>query len=278
MIRTIGQARMTSETKVLKPRQTSLKKAIKPLLVLTIAGTASGLLLLISDPAYAQSLAIDLGGGGADGEATGRLIQIIALVTVLSLAPSILIMMTSFIRFMVVLSFLRSALGTQQTPPNQVLMGLALFLTLFVMMPTFQQAYDEGIAPLIAEDIDEATAFNRTLKPFHSFMMKHVREQDLNLFAGISGLPEAEIQAENMPFRILIPSFMISELRRAFEIGFLVFIPFLIIDMVVASVLMAMGMMMLPPIIISLPFKVIFFVLVDGWFLIVGSLVRSFGA
>ena len=278
MIRTIGQARMTSETKVLKPRQTSLKKAIKPLLVLTIAGTASGLLFLISDPAYAQSLAIDLGGGGADGEATGRLIQIIALVTVLSLAPSILIMMTSFIRFMVVLSFLRSALGTQQTPPNQVLMGLALFLTLFVMMPTFQQAYDEGIAPLIAEDIDEATAFNRTLKPFHSFMMKHVREQDLNLFAGISGLPEAEIQAENMPFRILIPSFMISELRRAFEIGFLVFIPFLIIDMVVASVLMAMGMMMLPPIIISLPFKVIFFVLVDGWFLIVGSLVRSFGA
>jgi flagellar biosynthetic protein FliP len=278
MIRTIGQARMTSETKVLKPRQTSLKKALKPLLVLSIAGTASCLLLLISDPAYAQSLAIDLGGGGADGEATGRLIQIIALVTVLSLAPSILIMMTSFIRFMVVLSFLRSALGTQQTPPNQVLMGLALFLTLFVMMPTFQQAYDEGIAPLIAEDIDEATAFNRTLKPFHSFMMKHVREQDLNLFAGISGLPEAEIQAENMPFRILIPSFMISELRRAFEIGFLVFIPFLIIDMVVASVLMAMGMMMLPPIIISLPFKVIFFVLVDGWFLIVGSLVRSFGA
>lgn len=278
MIRTIGQARMTSETKVLKLRQTSLKKALKPILVLSIAGTASGLLFLISDPAYAQSLAIDLGGGGADGEATGRLIQIIALVTVLSLAPSILIMMTSFIRFMVVLSFLRSALGTQQTPPNQVLMGLALFLTLFVMMPTFQQAYDEGIAPLIAEDIDEATAFNRTLKPFHSFMMKHVREQDLNLFAGISGLPEAEIQAENMPFRILIPSFMISELRRAFEIGFLVFIPFLIIDMVVASVLMAMGMMMLPPIIISLPFKVIFFVLVDGWFLIVGSLVRSFGA
>jgi flagellar biosynthetic protein FliP len=278
MIRTIGQARMTSETKVLKPRQTSLKKALKPILVLSIAGTASGLLFLISNTAYAQSLAIDLGGGGADGEATGRLIQIIALVTVLSLAPSILIMMTSFIRFMVVLSFLRSALGTQQTPPNQVLMGLALFLTLFVMMPTFQQAYDEGIAPLIAEDIDEATAFNRTLKPFHSFMMKHVREQDLNLFAGISGLPEAEIQAENMPFRILIPSFMISELRRAFEIGFLVFIPFLIIDMVVASVLMAMGMMMLPPIIISLPFKVIFFVLVDGWFLIVGSLVRSFGA
>jgi len=278
MIRTIGQARMTSETKVLKPRQTSLKKAFKLILVLSIAGTASGLLFLISDPAYAQSLAIDLGGGGADGEATGRLIQIIALVTVLSLAPSILIMMTSFIRFMVVLSFLRSALGTQQTPPNQVLMGLALFLTLFVMMPTFQQAYDEGIAPLIAEDIDEATAFNRTLKPFHSFMMKHVREQDLNLFAGVSGLPEAEIQAENMPFRILIPSFMISELRRAFEIGFLVFIPFLIIDMVVASVLMAMGMMMLPPIIISLPFKVIFFVLVDGWFLIVGSLVRSFGA
>ena len=256
-------------------KQTNQQKAKKLLYFLLIATFACCALLTTSDTAFAQSLAIDLGGGG--GESTGRIIQIIALVTVLSLAPSILIMMTSFIRFMVVLSFLRSALGTQQTPPNQVLMSLALFLTLFVMMPTFEQAYNQGIAPLIAEEIDETVAFTRTLKPFHTFMMKHVREQDLNLFAGISGLPEDAIKAEDMPFRILIPSFMISELRRAFEIGFLVFIPFLIIDMVVASVLMAMGMMMLPPIIISLPFKVIFFVLVDGWFLIVGSLIRSFG-
>lgn len=231
--------------------------------------------LVFTFPALAQSLNLDFGDGG--GESTARLVQIIALVTVLSLAPSILIMMTSFVRFMVVLSFLRSAMGTQQTPPNQVLMSLALFLTLFVMMPTFQQAYDEGIEPLIEERIDEAQAFERTMQPFHNFMMRHVREQDLSLFAGISQLPEEEIRAENMPFRILIPAFMISELRRAFEIGFLVFVPFLIIDMVVASVLMAMGMMMLPPIIIALPFKIIFFVLVDGWFLVVGSLVRSFG-
>ena len=266
---------MIAKSKMLKLKHANQQKVSKLLYALLLTALTWSALSLTSGTALAQSLAIDLGGGG--GESTSRIIQIIALVTVLSLAPSILIMMTSFIRFMVVLSFLRSALGTQQTPPNQVLMSLALFLTLFVMMPTFEQAYNQGIAPLIAEEIDEAVAFNRTLKPFHTFMMKHVREQDLNLFAGISGLPEAEIKAENMPFRILIPSFMISELRRAFEIGFLVFIPFLIIDMVVASVLMAMGMMMLPPIIISLPFKVIFFVLVDGWFLIVGSLVRSFG-
>jgi flagellar biosynthetic protein FliP len=266
---------MIAKSKMLKLMHANQQKVSKLLYTLLLTALTWSALSLTSGTALAQSLAIDLGGGG--GESTSRIIQIIALVTVLSLAPSILIMMTSFIRFMVVLSFLRSALGTQQTPPNQVLMSLALFLTLFVMMPTFEQAYNQGIAPLIAEEIDESVAFNRTLKPFHTFMMKHVREQDLNLFAGISALPESEIQAENMPFRILIPSFMISELRRAFEIGFLVFIPFLIIDMVVASVLMAMGMMMLPPIIISLPFKVIFFVLVDGCFLIVGSLVRSFG-
>ena len=266
---------MIADANMLKPKLANKQKIRKLFYIQALATFAFCVFFIATDTAFAQSLAIDLGGGG--GDATGRIIQIIALVTVLSLAPSILIMMTSFIRFMVVLSFLRSALGTQQTPPNQVLMSLALFLTLFVMMPTFEQAYNQGIAPLIAEEIDETVAFNRTLKPFHTFMMKHVREQDLNLFAGISGLPEAEIKAENMPIRILIPSFMISELRRAFEIGFLVFIPFLIIDMVVASVLMAMGMMMLPPIIISLPFKVIFFVLVDGWFLIVGSLIRSFG-
>lgn len=266
---------MTENAKRLTDKRVRLSGVLKGILVTTLAGVAGGALFWASDPAYAQSLAIDLGGGG--GESTARLVQIIALVTVLSLAPSILIMMTSFIRFMVVLSFLRSAMGTQQTPPNQVLMSLALFLTLFVMMPTFEQAYDQGIKPMIEEEIDEIQAFQRTLAPFHTFMMSHVREKDLDLFASISGLPEEQIRAENMPFRILIPSFMISELRRAFEIGFLVFVPFLIIDMVVASVLMAMGMMMLPPIIIALPFKVIFFVLVDGWFLVAGSLIRSFG-
>lgn len=224
--------------------------------------------------ALAQSIALDLGDGG---EATGRLVQMVALVTVLSLAPSILIMMTSFIRIMVVLSFLRSAMGTQQTPPTQVLVSLALFLTLFVMMPTFEAAYDQGIKPMIEDRIDEFEGFERALKPFQTFMMSHVRERDLNLFADISGLPDEQLAGDQMPMRVLIPAFMISELRRAFEIGFLIFVPFLIIDMVVASVLMAMGMMMLPPIIIALPFKVIFFVLVDGWYMVVGSLVRSFG-
>jgi flagellar biosynthesis protein FliP len=261
---------MTPENTALVEKPPVPGKLLKHLALAGGAGVSVCLLVWASNPALAQSLSLDLGGGG--GESTARLVQIIALVTVLSLAPSILIMMTSFVRFMVVLSFLRSAMGTQQTPPNQVLMSLALFLTLFVMMPTFQQAYDDGIKPMIEEEIDEVQAFDRTLKPFHTFMMR------LNLFAGISGLPDDQIRAENMPFRILIPSFMISELRRAFEIGFLVFVPFLIIDMVVASVLMAMGMMMLPPIIISLPFKIVFFVLVDGWFLVVGSLVRSFGA
>lgn len=266
---------MTERRLSLSSNKFGIKKYAKSGSILLGTGLAASLILGVFDPAFAQSLNLDLGDGG--GESTARIVQIVALVTVLSLAPSILIMMTSFIRFMVVLSFLRSAMGTQQTPPNQVLMSLALFLTLFVMMPTFQQAYDEGIKPMIEEDIDEIQAFERTLKPFHTFMMNHVREQDLNLFAGISRLPEDQIRADNMPFRILIPAFMISELRRAFEIGFLIFVPFLIIDMVVASVLMAMGMMMLPPIIIALPFKVIFFVLVDGWFLVVGSLVRSFG-
>ena len=235
---------------------------------------AVALLITLAEPAAAQQLNLDFGQGG---EATGRIIQIIALVTVLSLAPSLLVMVTSFVRILIVLSFVRTAMGTQQTPPNQILISLALFLTMFIMMPTFEKAYDTGIRPLIEEDIDEFEAFNRASVPFRDFMMKHVREKDLQLFVDISGAKDDEVRADNMPLRILIPAYMISEIRRAFEIGFLVFVPFLIIDMVVASVLMAMGMMMLPPIIIALPFKVIFFVLVDGWFMIVGSLVRSFG-
>ena len=167
-------------------------------------------------------------------------------------------------------------MGTQQTPPNQVLIILALFLTFFIMMPTFQDSFDRGIKPLIDGEISEFEAFERTIEPLRGFMMSHVREQDLVLFVDLADIPEAEAR-EEMPLRALIPAFMISELRRAFEIGFLVFIPFLIIDIVVASILMAMGMMMLPPIIISLPFKIIFFVLVDGWFMVLGSLLRSFG-
>lgn len=248
-------------------------------LALPLALTAG----VLAESAAAQSLSLDLGGGagGGDGAATGRIVQLIALLSVLSLAPSILVMVTSFTRIVVVLSFVRMALGTQQTPPNQVLISLALFLTLFVMTPTLQQAYDDGIRPLVAGEIEEPEAFARTLRPVRAFMASHVRGEDLALLGDLAEVElkpsadAAEPMAE-VPLRVLIPAFMISELRRAFEIGFLVFVPFLIIDMVVASILMAMGMMMLPPVIIALPFKIIFFVLVDGWSLVVGSLVRSF--
>jgi flagellar biosynthetic protein FliP len=238
-----------------------------PLIALATAATA------LATPALAQSLNIDLGGSASS---TGRIVQLVVLLTVLSLAPSILVMVTSFTRIVVVLSFLRNALGLQQTPPNAVLISLALFLTGFVMAPTLDTAYREGIAPLIANQITEEQAFERSVKPVHQFMMEHVREHDLQLFADIAKTSPEEVGAQT-PLRTLIPAFMISELRRAFEIGFLLFLPFLIIDMVVASVLMSMGMMMLPPVMISLPFKLIFFVLVDGWYLVAGSLIQSYG-
>ena len=231
-------------------------------------------LLLGAAPAVAQSINLDLGEGG--GAATGRIIQLVGLIAVLSLAPSILVMMTSFTRIVVVLSFLRSALGIQQTPPNSVLISLALFLTAFVMMPTLELVYDAALAPLIAEEVDELQALELAMGPVRDFMMAHVREQDLVLFLELSDA-EAVEAPEDTPMRALIPAFMISELKRAFEIGFLLFLPFLVIDMVVASILMSMGMMMLPPIMISLPFKLIFFVLVDGWYLVAGSLVQSYG-
>jgi len=240
---------------------------------LTFVGTALAALVW-TGVADAQTLSLDLGEGG--GAVTSRIIQLFGLITVLTLAPSILVMVTSFTRIVVVLGFLRTAMGTQQTPPTQVLVSLALFLTAFIMMPTFENAYDTGIKPLIEGRIDEGEAFERSIVPFRNFMMRHVREQDLALFIDIAKIPDEEVR-KSMPLRALIPAFMISELRRAFELGFLIFIPFLIIDMVVASVLMSMGMMMLPPIIIALPFKIIFFVLVDGWYMIVGSLVKSFG-
>lgn len=231
--------------------------------------------LLASEPALAQSFTLDL-GEDFGGSTSSRIVQIIALITVISLAPSILVMVTSFTRIIVVLSFLRSALGLQQTPPNTVLISLALFLTAFIMAPTFERAYDTGIAPLIDEEISEKEAFIRTAEPFREFMLRHVRPKDLQLFVEMSR--DASIQSEEaVPFTVLIPAFMISELRRAFEIGFLIFLPFLIIDMFVASTLMSMGMMMLPPVLISLPFKVIFFVIIDGWYMISGSLVKSFG-
>jgi flagellar biosynthetic protein FliP len=223
-------------------------------------------------------------------------VQIVLLITVLSLAPSILVMVTCFTRVVVVLSFLRTALGTQTTPPNVVLVSLALFLTMFIMQPTFDQAWENGVRPMMNNQLDEETAMIRMVEPFQEFMLKHTRQKDIDLFVEMGKMEKkdsagnavpaptkpadqktaADAKAE-VPLRALIPAFMISELRRAFEIGFLLFLPFLIIDMVVASILMSMGMMMLPPSIISLPFKIIFFVLVDGWYLISGSLIQSYG-
>ncbi len=212
----------------------------------------------LADPAFAQDISINLGQG--NGGVTERAIQLIALLTVLSIAPSIL----------------RTALGTATAPPNSVIIALAVFLTAFVMGPVLQRSYDDGIKPLVANQIGVEDALQRASVPLRGFMQKNVREKDLKLFMDLSGeAPPAT--PEDMSLRILVPAFMISELKRAFEIGFLLFLPFLIIDLVVASVLMSMGMMMLPPIVVSLPFKLIFFVLVDGWSLVAGSLVQSYG-
>jgi len=229
---------------------------------------------LFGNDSFAQSVNIDL--GKESGSGTAKIIQIVVLLTVITLAPSILVMTTSFMRIVIVLSFLRSALGLQQTPPNQVLISLALFMTAFIMAPAFEKSYNEGVKPLIEESITEEQALERIGAPFHSFMLKHVRQKDLELFVSLS--PDMKIETpDDTPYRVLVPAFMISELKRSFEIGFLIFIPFVVIDMLIASILMAMGMMMLPPVMISLPFKLIFFVLVDGWYMVCGSLIKSFG-
>jgi flagellar biosynthetic protein FliP len=232
------------------------------------------MLLALAGPAAAQSLSLDLGGDS--GSSTGRIVEIVAIMTVLSVVPGLLVTVTSFTRIIVVLSFLRTALGIQQTPPNTVLVSLAVFLTTFIMGPTLQAAYDDGVKPLIAEKISQEDAIGKIVAPFHSFMITHVREQDLALFMGLGKIEPVATPADT-PFRALLPAFLISELRRAFEIGFLLFLPFLIIDIVVASLIMSMGMVSLPPSIISLPFKLIFFVLIDGWYLVSGALVQSFG-
>jgi flagellar biosynthetic protein FliP len=243
-------------------------------------GTVAAALLLTAfaaEPALAQTFTLDLGTTGATGpnSTTSRVIQILLLMTVLSIAPAILMMVTSFTRIVIVLSILRRALGTNTSPPNVVVMSLAIFLTAFIMQPTFEAAWESGVQPLINGEITEAEAFDRSAVPFHAFMMEHVREKDLSLFLSLARV-ETPPTPEATPLKALIPAFMISELRRSFEIGFLIYVPFIIIDMVIASVLMSMGMMMLPPMMLSLPFKLIFFVLVDGWYLLVGSLVQSF--
>jgi flagellar biosynthetic protein FliP len=222
--------------------------------------------------ALPQTVTVDLGTGQG---LTSGIVQLIAAITILSLAPSILVMTTSFVRIVVVLSLLRTAIGLQNAPPNSVVISLALFLTAFVMAPTFMQAYNDGIAPYMAESITLEEAIPRALAPVQAFMGKHANAEDVALFANMANVQDLP-SAEAAPFQVLAPAFMISELKRAFEIGFMVFLPFLVIDLVVASILMAMGMMMLPPITISLPFKLIFFVLVDGWRMLAGSLVESF--
>jgi flagellar biosynthesis protein FliP len=238
-----------------------------------VAGVAVPILAIAVTPASAQDISINFGQGTG---LTERVLQLTALLTVLSLAPSILVMVTSFTRIVVVLSLLRTALGTATAPPNSVLISLALFLTGFVMAPAFERAYDSGVRPLMSNEITAEQAFGRASQPFQSFMLKNVREKDLQLFMDLSR-EERPARPEDVSLRVLVPAFMISELKRAFEIGFLLFLPFLIIDLVVASVLMSMGMMMLPPVVVSLPFKLIFFVLVDGWTLVAGSLVQSYG-
>lgn len=249
----------------------TLRAGMRRLLVWAVLPVGFGVLFVTV--ATAQDISINFGQGTG---LTERALQMVALLTVLSLAPSILVMVTSFARIVIVLSLLRSAIGTQSAPPNTVLTGLALFLTAFIMAPTFQIAYDTGVKPLMSGEIREVEAFERASQPFRVFMLKHVRPTDLELFLDLSRQPRPATP-ELTPLTSLIPAFMISEMRRAFEIGFLLFMPFLIIDLVVSSILISMGMMMVPPITVSLPFKLIFFVLVDGWRLVTGSLVQSFG-
>ncbi len=228
-------------------------------------------------PAFAQVEELRSFLEGQDGTFSARMIQLVALITVLSIAPGLLIMVTSFTRIVVVLSFLRSGLGLQSTPANPILISLALFMTFYVMGPTFENAWERGMQPLMQNEINEAEAFKRIVKPFREFMQKQVRDKDLKLFTELAGQDITQAAAEEeIELRILVPAFMISELRRGFEIGLLIILPFLVIDLIVATLTMSMGMMMLPPTVISLPFKVLFFILMDGWNLLVGSLVRSF--
>lgn len=241
------------------------------LLCLGVAGAA----WCAPEPLAIPTISVGVGKATKPGDIS-VVLQIFFLMTILSLAPGILIMTTSFTRIIVVLSFLRNAMGTQQAPSNQIITGLALFLTFFIMSPVWQQINKDALQPYKAQTISQEEAVTRAIAPVRKFMFSQAREKDIALFVSISKMPRPK-NADDIPTLTLIPAFMISELRTAFQIGFLIYIPFLVVDMVVASVLMSMGMMMLPPVMVSLPFKILLFVLVDGWGLIVGSLVKSFG-
>ncbi|WP_441244070.1 flagellar type III secretion system pore protein FliP [Tardiphaga sp. 768_D3_N2_1] len=242
-------------------------KRIIPVLLLVLLPTAAA--------AQVPDLSTLLPQG--EGSASGRIIQMVALLTVLSLAPGLLIMVTSFTRFVVALSFLRTGLGLQTTPANIVMISLALFLTFYVMAPTFDRAWVNGLQPLMKNEITEQEAYSRVTDPFRDFMLQHVREKDLQTFENLAAESmKIKLEGQRIDLRIIIPAFMVSELRRAFEIGFLVVMPFLVIDMIVATLTMSMGMMMMPPTVFALPFKVLFFVLIDGWNLLAVGLVKSF--
>jgi len=227
--------------------------------------------------AIAQSVSLDLGSnnGIPDPGETAKLVQIVVGIGIISLAPSLLVMMTAFTRIVIVLSILRNALGTQTTPPNMVLIGLALFLTYFVMQPTLQLAWQNGLLPMSNGTVDTITGLQAAAQPFHGFMAANTRPDDIGLFLRLGNIPPPA-DADATPWRVLVPAFAIGEMRRGFEMGFLIYLPFLVIDLVIASILMSLGMMMLPPTAVSLPFKLIFFVLVNGWQLVCGSLVQSF--
>lgn len=234
-------------------------------------------ILLLATPlaAVAQVPTIELANDTASGATFTLSIQILVLMTLLTLLPAIILSTTAFVRIIIVLSILRQALGTAQTPPNQVLLGVALFLTFFVMKPVIDSVYETAAAPYIAGEIDAETAMEKGIRPLRNFMLNQTRASDLELFAGIARIDDMD-SAEDAPLSIVIPSFVVSELKTAFQIGFLIFIPFLVIDLVVSSVLMSMGMMMLSPMLISLPFKIMLFVLVDGWSMLLGTLASSF--
>ncbi|MFN3890869.1 MAG: flagellar type III secretion system pore protein FliP [Beijerinckiaceae bacterium] len=243
---------------------------MRRLYALAIALTAVAPVEAIAQVSDLQKLLPE--GGGA---LSGRLIQMVLLLTVLSIAPAILLTVTCFTRFVVAFSFLRSGIGLQSTPANLILISLSLFMTFYVMAPTFDRAWENGVTPLMENKITEQEAIERIADPFRTFMMKHVREKDLRMFSEMANASFGPQEASTPSMRVLIPAFMISELRRGFEIGFLIALPFLVIDMIVATLVMSMGMMMMPPSVIALPIKILFFILIDGWNLLVGSLLRS---
>jgi flagellar biosynthetic protein FliP len=235
------------------------------------------LLVVLPEVAFAQMPDLNALLPPGNGSTSGRIIQLMALITVLSVAPGLLIMVTSFTRFAVALSFLRSGLGLQTTPANLVLISLALFMTFYVMAPTFDRAWETGVQPLMNNEISEGEAYLRITDPFREFMLAHVRDKDLQTFESLAAESfRKKFDDKRIDMRVIIPAFMISELRRSFEIGFLIILPFLVIDMIVATLTMSMGMMMMPPTILALPFKMLFFVLIDGWNLLASGLVRSF--